>query len=320
MSNYPNIHPDRIAPPDQQEVFNTALQGLVDNKLSQYPDSIIDVPAVFGEETKQSLYWRTHDQGTIFVYRTIRNDGKNTPRAWTIEKYGPDVEGFFPDREAYCTLYTNSDRTVGGFSVPGTYDELYDDNVSGVIELVTAATQSTEPMSRAEAEALHELRQTTGKQYGQEARPHIGGSSSELRAFKRNYAKRREAAMSGNAQVVVPIEPFGPALVTKIPLAETLDDTGPVEVSASDTVNAHIADLLHEKRERAQAAYLVSWRGSKVARGSIIDGQVIHTMQHGLVFSVTGEQMGTYSSILESAGDNHDNQEVVIFLSKRSEQ
>lgn len=60
---------------------------------------------------------------------------------------------------------------------------------------------------------------------------------------------------------------------------------------------------------------MLTWKGSKVARGELFNGSRIGWMQHGRIISTDGVELGIYERLEEFAGPENDRHTVVAHAS-----
>lgn len=110
--------------------------------------------------------------------------------------------------------------------------------------------------------------------------------------------------MTGNT--INPAEPN--VTVLPIPLEEAAGE--PVKIDLGEGGEAEeerISKLIEAMRSRADAAYLLSWQGSRVPSGARIGNYAIAWTQHGFVRSEEGYDIGVYHRIQDGAGPDRSN-------------
>jgi|ERR1041384_715861 hypothetical protein len=70
--------------------------------------------------------------------------------------------------------------------------------------------------------------------------------------------------------------------------------------------------LLTVIRANQVYAYRLKWCGTKIPRGTKVDGAPISWTQHGCVYTDRGAPVGFYVRLKEFDGDNHDEHEMII--------
>ena len=91
--------------------------------------------------------------------------------------------------------------------------------------------------------------------------------------------------------------------VLPIPLEEAAGEPMEIDLGeGSEAEEERISSLLETMRSRADAAYLLSWQGSRVPSGARIGNYAIAWTQHGLVRSEEGYDIGVYHRIQDGAG------------------
>jgi hypothetical protein len=296
---------------------NREIRDFVEGKFGQYPDSVLTMASsIYDTGYDQAQWWRTTDGGTIELNRTFRNKSDESPTDWNINIWGPDVEGFSPALRAYLSHSDGSSRPAGGLTLPEYPDGAFDDHIDDAFGLLQEII-ADEPMPAGEALNLIEHRRQVRHLLNQEMQPFLGGSQSDFQKFRRNYDQRRTAAINGTAGTAEKLQPVEQDLsVVQIPLAETIRDVPQVAGLGSGKQVRRILALMRANAGE-EGAYLLSWNGSGVPHGAVVDGRVIAGMQHGQVVDADGSFIGTYEQVVDPGSSNRRNQVLVFIPPKR---
>lgn len=81
-------------------------------------------------------------------------------------------------------------------------------------------------------------------------------------------------------------------------------------------VDSKVSSLLSAMKTQAKHAYVLSWEGSKIPRGAVINGETIAWTQHGCVTSESGKMIGTYDRVVEFGGQSGNEQVMIVYSNK----
>lgn len=85
-------------------------------------------------------------------------------------------------------------------------------------------------------------------------------------------------------------------------------------VDAQTSVPAVASELKEGLQEGSNNIYLLTWHGSRVPSGLILNGVEIASTQHGTVRDVEGNLHGTYDRILDCGGEDRKDQQMIAYM------
>ena len=103
---------------------------------------------------------------------------------------------------------------------------------------------------------------------------------------------------------------------------EQINSPEPKEVDLGDGEKSKLFNSLRRgiRSRTHQRVFKLVWEGSKIPRGATILGKEIGWTQHGIVLGTDGSHIGQYDRTVESEGESHEKQEMIVYVSDSNSQ
>lgn len=145
-----------------------------------------------------------------------------------------------------------------------------------------------------------------------------------VRGYRETYGTLSEPSVA--TEIEAPAEVDGTVNVQPITIREgrvLVEDNGSYE-DLGGKLNPEVTPVeltvnyIIQASQQGHTPFYLSWRGGRVPEEVIINGIEIGHMQHGVIYDIKGEMIGTYQRLSEFSGEDNYRHEMVAFMNRSS--